>query len=242
LTMDNFYEILGVAEDADQEEIRKAYRALAKKYHPDSGNGDGEMFHKINHAYTVLSRPESRHDYDKTLRQFRMKTSDFDAYTVDVYEASGRQIQNLLEELARQTNLTRVRIKREGRVLLDMPFTTATALTALGFVFAPFLTIIVNVGINRFFEMEVKNIVMDTYEDGAKAHEAGDLPHAEKKYREALDMSEYFIPARLNLGMLYRQLGENRKAEQCFREVLEIAPFGEIGTVARQNLESIRGF
>jgi len=42
--------------------------------------------------------------------------------------------------------------------------------------------------------------------------------------------------------MLYRQLGENRKAEECFRKVLDIAPFGEVGALARSNLESIRGY
>lgn len=240
--MKNFYEILGIQENSSQEDIKKAYRDLAKVYHPDSGNGDEEVFHSINHAYQVLSKPESRHDYDKTLKQFRAGSGDINSYTSDVYEASGKQLQSLIEELVRQTNLTRVKIKREGKTLLDLPIATATAITSIGLIFAPILTILINVGINRFFEMEVKNAVMDKYDEAAKCHETGDLAGARSKYEEALEMSEFFVPARLNLGILYRQLGENRKAEECFKKVLEIAPFGEIGSLAKSHLETIRGF
>lgn len=65
--MKNYYEILGVARDATQEEIKKAYRALAKKYHPDSAPGDSkekERFQQIQEAYSVLSDPEKRKTYN----------------------------------------------------------------------------------------------------------------------------------------------------------------------------------
>lgn len=240
--MDNFYEILGVAEDADPDDIRKAYRSLAKQVHPDIGNGDAERFHLINRAYQVLSNPDSRRDYDITLRQFRQGTGSFEDYAADVYEVSGQRLQEVLREVMKQTNLTRVRIKYQGKVMVDMPFLTATALTIAGFAFAPIATLLINVGINSFFEMEVQNIVMDKYEEASEAHQKGDLGVAESGYREVLEQSSFFVPARLNLGMLYRQLGENKKAEECFKEVLRMAPFGEIGNVARTNLREIRGF
>ena len=240
--MQNLYEFLGLPEEASFEDIRKAYRRLAKQYHPDSGNGDEEACRRINQAYNELSRPESRNDYDKTLRNFRGRTGSVDSYTADRIEVSGEQIQRLLEEMVRQTNLTRVRIKYKGRTIADMPITTATALTALGLILAPIPTTLINVGINQFFEMEVKNLVMDRYEEAVKIHESGRLADAEKKYREVLDMSEFFVPAQLNLGMLYRQLGENRKAEECFKKVLDVAPFGEVGALAQSNLENIRGY
>ncbi|MFA6449571.1 MAG: DnaJ domain-containing protein [bacterium] len=240
--MQNLYELLGVTEEATSDDIRKAYRSLAKQYHPDSGNGDEEAFRKANQAYNVLSKPESRHDYDKTLRNFRNQTGSVDGYTADRYEVTGDQIQKMIEEMVRQTNLTRVQIKYKGRVIADMPITTATAITTLGLIFAPIPTILLNMGINRFFEMDLKNLVMERYEEAVKIHESGRLAEAEKKYRELIEMSEYFVPAHLNLGMLYRQLGENRKAEDCFKKVLDVAPFGEVGAVARTNLESIRGF
>jgi tetratricopeptide (TPR) repeat protein len=240
--MDNFYEILGVPETAGADEIKKAYYRLAKQLHPDTGNGDDKAFREVNRAYNILSRPESRSDYDKTLSNFRNQTGDFDAYAADVYEVSGKQIQNLLRELVRQTNLTRVRIKSNGKVLIDMPIATAVALTTAGFIFAPLATLLINVGIDRFFEMEVGNVILDMYEETAKKHETGLLQEAELGYKKIIDMSEYFVPAHMNLGMLYRQLGESRKAEEAFRKILEIAPFGEVGAMARANLEELRGF
>lgn len=241
--MENFYEILGAPENASMDDIKKAYREAAKKFHPDTGGSDDELFHAANRAYNVLSKPESRRDYDMTLNQFRQGTGAFDSYSADVYDISGDKILKALRELARQTGrLTRVIIKREGKVIIDMPFGTATAITAIGLILAPIATILINVGINSFFEMEVKNLVMDKYDEATRTQQTGDLNKAEKEYIEVLEMSEFFVPARLSLGLLYRQLGENRKAENCFKEVLKVAPFGEIGDVARTNLESIRGF
>ena len=62
--MKDYYKILGVPRNASQEEIKKAYRRLAHKYHPDKG-GDAEKFKEINEAYQVLSDKEKRAQYDK---------------------------------------------------------------------------------------------------------------------------------------------------------------------------------
>lgn len=62
-----YYEILGVSRQAGQEQIKKAYRRLAVKYHPDRNSGDKaaeEKFKEINEAYAVLSDPEKRQQYD----------------------------------------------------------------------------------------------------------------------------------------------------------------------------------
>jgi molecular chaperone DnaJ len=63
----DYYEILGVSRDADKEEIKRTYRRLARKYHPDVNKEDGadERFKEINRAYEVLSEPESRSRYDR---------------------------------------------------------------------------------------------------------------------------------------------------------------------------------
>ena len=62
-----YYEILGISRDATQEEIRKAFRLFARKYHPDHNPDDREAeakFKKINEAYQVLSNPTERSAYD----------------------------------------------------------------------------------------------------------------------------------------------------------------------------------
>ena len=59
----DYYSILGVKENADQEEIKKAYKKLAMKHHPDRG-GDTKLFQSISQAYDTLSDPDKRSQYD----------------------------------------------------------------------------------------------------------------------------------------------------------------------------------
>ena len=62
------YEVLGVPRDADETQIKKAFRKLAVKYHPDKNQGKKdaeEKFKQINEAYEVLSDEEKRKKYDK---------------------------------------------------------------------------------------------------------------------------------------------------------------------------------
>jgi molecular chaperone DnaJ len=63
----DYYEMLGVARDADKEELKRAYRRLARKYHPDVNKEPGaeDRFKEINRAYEVLSEPETRARYDR---------------------------------------------------------------------------------------------------------------------------------------------------------------------------------
>jgi molecular chaperone DnaJ len=64
----DYYEILGVSRDADEKDIKKAYRRLARKYHPDVNKDDHnaeEKFKEISEAYEILSNPNKRERYDQ---------------------------------------------------------------------------------------------------------------------------------------------------------------------------------
>ena len=72
----NFYDVLGVSKNASEEEIRKAFRKLAAKYHPDAG-GDEKKFKEISEAYTTLSDEKKRKEYDQMLMFGGIPGADF---------------------------------------------------------------------------------------------------------------------------------------------------------------------
>jgi curved DNA-binding protein len=87
LTYTDYYEVLGVPRDADQDTIRRAYRKLARQYHPDlNSDADAEdRFKEIGEAYEVLSDPEKRERYDRLGARWReqeqeMPQADFEEF------------------------------------------------------------------------------------------------------------------------------------------------------------------
>jgi curved DNA-binding protein CbpA len=71
--MKNYYQILGIQETASKEQVKKAYKQLSLKYHPDKNNGDhfySELFKNINEANQVLSNDSKRAEYDFLLNDY----------------------------------------------------------------------------------------------------------------------------------------------------------------------------
>lgn len=78
--MSNHYETLGVSQSASADEIKAAFRKMAKQYHPDAG-GDAGRFQQINEAYQTLSDANSRAHYDHTLRNPFHNQGHFDPFS-----------------------------------------------------------------------------------------------------------------------------------------------------------------
>jgi DnaJ-class molecular chaperone len=76
--MRDYYEVLGVAPDAGADEIKRAYRQLARRYHPDiSGDDRGAVFLEVSHAYEVLRDPHRRRSYDARLHRRTSEPSEW---------------------------------------------------------------------------------------------------------------------------------------------------------------------
>ncbi|MGW5370265.1 DnaJ C-terminal domain-containing protein [Streptomyces sp. NPDC004009] len=76
----DFYEVLGVPRDADRDEIQRAYRKLARRYHPDVNKDPAaeERFKEVNEAFSVLSDPGQRARYDRFGEDFRKVPEDWE--------------------------------------------------------------------------------------------------------------------------------------------------------------------
>lgn len=68
-TKKNYYELLGISQNADEQTIKKAFRKIAKENHPDSGNGSDESMRLLIEAYKILLDPSKRFAYDRLLKK-----------------------------------------------------------------------------------------------------------------------------------------------------------------------------
>ena len=74
----NYYVLLGVAQDADADTIRSAFRGLARRYHPDAGEGSSaDRFREVLTAYETLNDPTRRGHYDRILQDRRAPMAQF---------------------------------------------------------------------------------------------------------------------------------------------------------------------
>lgn len=239
----DFYATLGVAATANQDDIKKSYRDLAKAYHPDHNPGKEDQFRAIHEAYKVLSDETRRRDYDLSRKfQDRNSRAAMEEYTEIQLEAQGKQLGRVLREVLRQGNMTRVKLKYKGSEVFDLPLNTALLVGGGALALAPILTLVGSIGLSQVFQVSLKNQMMEDYEEATRLHEGADLMGAKKLYLKVIEKSEFFLPAYMQMGQLYRQLGENNSAQEMFNKVLEIMPFGEVADLSREQLRQIRGY
>jgi molecular chaperone DnaJ len=129
---EDYYTLLGIAKDASQADIKKAYRGLAKKYHPDANPGDKaaeEKFKKISEAYEVLSDSQKRAAYDQMgHRAFDGPSGGggFDASGFEFNFGNAGQgfgiFEDIFEELARGGRGRRGRHERRAKAGSDLRF------------------------------------------------------------------------------------------------------------------------
>ena len=93
----NFYDVLGIDEDADTSEIKEAYRKKAKETHPDKG-GDACIFASIAFAYKVLSDPDARKEYDR----FGSTSEDSDKEKAAILHLKSL-IQNAVKQICKES-------------------------------------------------------------------------------------------------------------------------------------------
>ena len=129
---DNYYDILGISKDASPDEVKKAYRKLAHKYHPDKSGGDEAMFKKVNQAYQVLSDAQKRQQYDMFGSAGNdmgggaggFHTNGFSINLNDIFEGG---LENMFEQFfnqsyGRTSTQTRRIIRRAVDITLDQAF------------------------------------------------------------------------------------------------------------------------
>ncbi|MFB6159045.1 MAG: molecular chaperone DnaJ [Candidatus Nanohalobium sp.] len=154
-----YYELLGVDEDASQDEIKKAYRKKAKKYHPDSNSeeADEEKFKKINKAYDVLSDEDKRKKYDRFGKQ------GVEGHAGRGQRQAASNFQDLFEEIFGGGGFGGGRRRRQGRGQDMKMSTTVTLEDAYS-------------GVEKTFEVERKQQCPECGGSGAENGETSTCP------------------------------------------------------------------
>jgi len=122
----SYFAILGVSSDASPEEIRSAFRRLAKQFHPDRAGGDSGPFRQILEAYAVLSDARRRNEYEQSLAQARSSRRSGPARSF--YAPFATPFEGLFEWLWDDfPGLGRPRSRRRQNVTLEVPLTREQA-------------------------------------------------------------------------------------------------------------------
>ncbi len=209
----DYYTVLEISNSASEEQIRKAYYRLAKKYHPDRHRGKGgrdvetkleALFMKIGEAYDTLHDSNKRFDYDQS-----------------ILKCAAMRDSGTLPEHATLEQVARTQFKEGMRFYLEKDFWNAVQLFRRAIEASP-----------------VENSEHYRYLALALSQNPKWGKEAERYFLMAIQLEPFSPDLRLLLGRLYRQSGMNRRAENQFEEALRLEP----GNIAiKTELGDLRG-
>ena len=259
----NYYQVLGLATNASQEELKKSYLKLARRYHPDKNPGDKEAakkFARIAEAYRVLSNVDSRYVYDLELGiEPGSEVSATIFHRIEEAPVTGDEVGDYIEEIAGGMLLPRMKKEKKGFKFpgLDHPRIRRAyekGVFSIGTLEKADRHELYQKGIEFLREKKFDQAIVYLKEAiflGPKnmqyhfglgcAYEAQDkLPQAIREYEEALRLGrqEKFVcqPLREAIISLYMKTKDFPKARENCQELLR---FGVVSTVAEQVLTKL---
>lgn len=192
----NYYEILGVNRNATNEEIKAAFKSLAKKYHPDKHQGNKvyeEHFKKINQAFQVLSDKNRRAVYDYKLNY---------QFNPPVYTSSSGSYSNTHKNSYQSKKKRPFGRKKSRKSEIKLPYKTVYTLTIIGAIL--FIT-----GVLVFFNIMNKGSAKVLLEQAEQFEQKKDYFSAIEKYTEALDYNDEYAIAYEKRGKLKIKIFED---------------------------------
>jgi curved DNA-binding protein len=127
----DYYTTLEIPKTATQDDIKKAYRKLAMKTHPDRNGGDETQFKKIQEAYDVLSNPEKRQQYDNPAPQFGFSTGRMDMNDFFNQVFGQRRTQNTKQTLRTTVSVSLVDAYTGTQQVMQIQTPTETKLVTI---------------------------------------------------------------------------------------------------------------
>ncbi len=123
MNTDNYYTILGVAKDASQDDIKRAYRKKAKEFHPDVNKAPEaqDMMKKVNAAYDVLSDPQKKQHYDRFGQNPQNNYSNQSQYQGNTqyqgYGFDNSMFEEMFRQFYQQSNAQQQQYRQQRRVV-----------------------------------------------------------------------------------------------------------------------------